>query len=147
MSIFAIVTVPVILGLLVRHFAETFALRFHDVCKRISTILFVLVLFGAIYKERDNIVAYYVDTGLITFALNIIMLGIAWWIAKIFGSGTRQRIAISIECGLQNGTLAIAVATLLFGGGPVLVPAATYSLTMFFTALLFIYFLRRQVVS
>lgn len=147
LSIFAIVTVPVILGLLVRHFAEPSALRFHDICKRISTILFVLVLFGAIYKERDNILAYYVDTGLITFALNIIMLGIAWWIAQIFGSGTRQRIAISIECGLQNGTLAIAVATLLFGGGPVLVPAATYSLTMFFTALLFIYFLRRQVVS
>ncbi len=144
-SVFAIVTVPVLIGLAIRHTAENFAIRFTDISKKVSTFLFVLVLLGAIYKERNNIAAYYIDTGLITFALNIVMLGIAWWIANIFGSGVRQKIAISLECGLQNGTLAIAVATLLFGGGPSVIPAATYSLTMFFTALIFIYFLRRNV--
>ena len=144
-SVFAIVTVPVLIGLTIRHTAESFAKSFTDISKKISTILFILVLLGAIYKERNNIAAYYIDTGLITFALNIIMLGIAWSIANIFGSGVRQKIAISIECGLQNGTLAIAVATLLFGGGPAVIPAATYSLTMFLTALIFIYFLRRNV--
>ena len=73
------------------------------------------------------------------------MMALAWLIATLFASGGRQRIAISIECGLQNGTLAIAVATLLFGGGLAVVPAATYSLIMFATALIFIALLRRAV--
>ena len=144
-SVFAIVTVPVLIGLAVRHFAETFALRFNASAEKISAVLFALVLFGAIYQERNNIVEYYADTGAVTLALNVVMLALAWGVGPLCGSGTRQKIALSIECGLQNGTLAIAVATLLFGGGPAVIPAATYSLTMFLTALIFIYYLRRNV--
>ena len=143
-SVFAIVTVPVLIGLCVRHFAENFASRFAEVSKKISAVLFTLVLLGAIFQERNNIAEYYADTGLITFTLNIVMIALAWGIASVFGSGTQQKIAISIECGLQNGTVAIAVATLLFNGGPTVIPAATYSLTMFLTALIFIYILRRS---
>jgi BASS family bile acid:Na+ symporter len=72
-----------------------------------------------------------------------VMMGLAYLVAQLFASGRQQRIAISLECGLQNGTLAIAVAALLFGGGLAAVPAATYSLIMFVTALIFIAFLRR----
>ena len=143
-SIFAIVTVPVLIGLCVRHFATKFAERFAEVSKKISAGLFTLVLLGAIFQERNNIAEHYADTGLITFTLNIVMIILAWLIASTLGSGTKQKIAISIECGLQNGTVAIAVATLLFNGGPTVIPAATYSLTMFFTALIFIYILRRK---
>ena len=146
-SVFAIVTVPVLIGLCVRHFAENFASRFAEVSKKISAVLFTLVLLGAIFQERNNIAEYYADTGLITFTLNIVMIALAWGIALVFGSGTQQKIAISIECGLQNGTVAIAVATLLFNGGPTVIPAATYSLTMFLTALIFIYILRRNYNS
>ncbi|MGY8998761.1 MAG: bile acid:sodium symporter family protein [Rhodospirillales bacterium] len=145
-SVFAIVTIPVLIGMVTRYLFEGFALSFDSIAKTISTVLFTLVLLGAIFQERTNIVEYYEDTGLVTLALNLIMLALAWGIASIFGSGTPQKIALSIECGLQNGTLAIAVATLLFGGGPTLIPAATYSLTMFFTSLIFIYFLRRKVM-
>ena len=144
-SVFLIVTVPVLLGLAVRHYAEGFALRFQSLSQKISAVLFVLVLLGAILQERENIVTFYAEAGLITLVLNIIMLALAWLLASLFGSGIPQRIAISIECGLQNGTLAIAVATVLFGGGAAVIPAATYSLTMFGTALIFIYFLRRRV--
>ena len=142
-SVFAIVTVPVVLGLLVRHFATGFARGFERMANRISTVLFVIVLAGAIYQEKDNIVSYFAQAGLVTLALNVSMMALAYLIARVFASGTRQRIAISIECGLQNGTLAIAVATLLFGGGLVAVPAATYSLIMFATALIYIALLRR----
>lgn len=142
-SVFAIVTVPVLIGLLVRHFASRFAIRFEASANRISTVLFVIVLAGAIFKERDNIVAYFAQAGLVTLVLNVAMMVVAYLIARMFASGSRQRIAISIECGLQNGTLAIAVATLLFGGGLVAVPAATYSLIMFGTALIYIALLRR----
>ena len=145
-SVFLIVTVPVLVGLAVRRYAEEFAIRFEPAARRISAFLFVLVLLGAIIQERDNIIYFFAEAGLITLVLNVVMLALAWLLGSIFGSGVPQRIAISIECGLQNGTLAIAVATLLFGGGLAVIPAATYSLTMFATALIFIYVLRRGVV-
>ena len=85
------------------------------------------------------------QSGPVTAVLNVVMVALAYVLAKFLASGPRQRIAISIECGVQNGTLAIAVATLLFGGGLTVVPAATYSLIMFGTALIFIALLRRQV--
>ena len=142
-SVFLIVTVPVILGLLVRRFAEGFAIRLEPAARQISAVLFVLVLAGAIFQERNNIANYFAQAGLVTLALNVAMMVLAYALARLFASGLRQRIAISIECGLQNGTLAIAVAALLFGGGLAAVPAATYSLIMFATALVFIAFLRR----
>jgi len=143
-SVFLIVTVPVIIGLMVRKYAENFAIRFEVIGQKISAALFALVLLGAIVQERNNIIEFYAQAGVITLALNVIMLVLAWYIAKMFGSGAKQRIAISIECGLQNGTLAIAVATLLFGAGATVIPAAVYSLTMFGTALIFIWWLRRR---
>ncbi|MGY8957168.1 MAG: bile acid:sodium symporter family protein, partial [Alphaproteobacteria bacterium] len=142
-SVFVIVTVPVLIGLAVRRFAEGFAIRFDPIARQVSAVLFVIVLAGAIFQERANIVTYFAEAGLITLVLNLVMMGLAYFIARMFASGARQRITISIECGLQNGTLAIAVATLLFGGGQAVVPAATYSLIMFGTALVFIAFLRR----
>lgn len=144
-SIFLIVTIPVLLGLVVRRFAKTFATGFEPRARKISAVLFALVLVGAIYQERNNIVEYFAQAGLITLVLNVVMMALAYLVARIFASGSPQRVAISIECGLQNGTLAIAVATVLFGGGLATVPAATYSLIMFATALLYIAVLRRSV--
>ncbi len=144
LSVFLIVTVPVLIGLTTRRYAEGLSLRVEPAAKSVSAVLFALVLLGAIIQERHNIVEFYAEAGAITLVLNVMMLALAWLLGAMFGSGIPQRIAISLECGLQNGTLAIAVATLLFGGGPTVIPAATYSLTMFATALIFIYFLRRN---
>ena len=143
LGVFLIVAVPVLIGLIVRRFAESFALRFEPAARKISAVLFVLVLAGAIYDQRANIVPYFAQAGLVTLVLNLLMMTIAWLLARTFATGPTQRIAIAIECGLQNGTLAIAVAVLLFGGGLATVPAATYSLIMFATALIFIAVLRR----
>ena len=142
LSIFLIVTVPVILGLLTRRFANNFVTRFASKANALSSALFIIILGGAIFQERSNIIDYFAQAGLITLTLNITMMVLAYVIAQFFASGKDQRIAISIECGLQNGTLAIAVSTILFGGGLTTIPAATYSLIMFGTALLFIAYLR-----
>ena len=144
-SVFLIVTLPVLAGLAVRRFAEGFAVRFEPLARAISAVLFVLVLAGAVYSQRDNVVAYFAQAGLITLVLNVAMMALAYAVARAFATGLRQRIAISIECGLQNGTLAIAVAALLFPDSAAIVPAATYSLIMFATALIFIAFIRRNV--
>jgi len=142
LSVFLIVTVPVILGLLTRHFANNLVAHFASKANALSSTLFLIILGGAIYQERSNIIDYFAQAGLITLTLNITMMALAYVIARLFASGKNQRIAISIECGLQNGTLAIAVSTLLFGGGLATIPAATYSLIMFGTAFLFIAYLR-----
>jgi BASS family bile acid:Na+ symporter len=144
-DMFLIVTVPVILGMLLRRFASGIALKFEPIAKKISIVLFVLVLLGAIAAERENVISYFAQAGLITLALNVVMMVVAYYVAKFLSSGTKQRKCITIECGLQNGTLAIFVATSIFGGGAYVIPAATYSLIMFATSLIFVYLVRKTV--
>jgi len=142
-DMFLIVTVPVLLGMLLRRFASAFTLKFESISKKISIFLFILVLLGAIVAEKENVISYFAQAGLITLALNLIMMIVAYYAAEIFVSGAAQKKCITIECGLQNGTLAIFVATSIFDGGMYVIPAATYSLIMFATSLIFIYLVRR----
>ena len=142
-SMFLIVTVPVIIGMIFRKFASNVAITFEPIAKKISAVLFVIVLLGAILAEKDNVVSYFAQAGLITLVLNVVMMIVAYYIAQLLASGTQQKKCITIECGLQNGTLAIFVATSIFGGGIYVIPAATYSLIMFATSLIFVYFVRK----
>ena len=147
LGIFLIVALPVLIGMAVRRWVEGFAMRAEPTARRISALLFVLVLAAAIYQEHENALEYMGQAGPVTAVLNVLMMALAYLLARFLASGPRQRIAISIECGVQNGTLAIAVATLLFGGGLAVVPAATYSLIMFGSALIFIALLRRHAID
>ena len=83
MSMFLIVTVPVIIGMVFRKFAENTAVKFESIAKKISVVLFIIVLLGAILAEKDNIVSYFVDAGFITLVLNILMMIIAFYIGKL----------------------------------------------------------------
>ena len=143
-SMFLIVTVPVILGMIFRRFASNVAIKFESIAKKISIVLFIIVLLGAILAEKDNIVSYFADAGLITLVLNVVMMIVAFYVAKLFGTGNAQKKCIAIECGLQNGTLAIFVGTTLFGGGAFVIPAATYSLIMFATSLIFVFLVKNN---
>ena len=142
-SMFLIVTVPVIIGMVFRKFASNVAIKFEPIAKKISAVLFVIVLLGAILAEKDNVISYFAQAGLITLVLNVVMMVVAYYVAQLLASGKEQKKCITIECGLQNGTLAIFVATSIFGGGMYVIPAATYSLIMFLTSLIFIYFVRK----
>ena len=143
LSMFLIVTLPVILGMIIKKILSNFALSFEPIAKKISIFLFVLVLIGAILAERNNVIAYFAQAGLITLVLNVVMMIVAFYVAQLLGSGIAQKKCIAIECGLQNGTLAIFVATTLFGGGVYLIPAATYSLIMFATSLIFVFIIKK----
>ncbi len=142
-DMFLIITIPVLLGMLVKKFISNLALKFEPIAKKISMILFVLVLIGAIAAEKENVLSYFAQAGLVTLVLNVVMMLVAYNIARLFATGPEQKKCITIECGLQNGTLAIFVATSIFGGGLYVIPAATYSLIMFMTSLIFIYFVRK----
>lgn len=143
-SMFLIVTLPVLLGMIFRASLSYLTKRIEKIAKILSTALFVLVLIGAILAERQNLVEYFAQTGLVVLILNILMMTIAYYWAKLFSSGRPQLKAISLECGLQNGTLAIFVGTSVFGGGLYIVPAATYSVIMYLTSLIFIFFIRKR---
>jgi len=143
LSMFLIVTLPVILGMIIKKILSNFALSFEPIAKKISIFLFVLVLIGAILAERNNVIAYFAQAGLITLVLNVVMMIVAFYVAQLLGTGVAQKKCIAIECGLQNGTLAIFVATTLFGGGVYLIPAATYSLIMFATSLIFVFIIKK----
>ena len=142
-DMFLIVTVPVILGMLLRRFASGIALKLEPIAKKVSIVLFALVLLGAIAAERENVISYFSQAGLITLTLNVVMMIIAYYIAQLLATGSAQKKCITIECGLQNGTLAIFVSTTIFGGGMYVIPAATYSLIMFATSLIFVYLIRK----
>jgi len=144
-DMFLIVTVPVVLGMLFRKFLSRTSSKFEPVARKVSTILFVLVLLGAIAAEGKNIVSYFAQAGFITLVLNITMMIVAYYLAQTFASGIKQKKCITIECGLQNGTLAIFVAVSIFEGGMYVIPAATYSLIMFATSLIFIYLVKNKI--
>jgi len=140
LKMFLIVTVPVLIGMLLKNILSSF----EGIAKKISTVLFFLVLLGAVLAERENVITYFAQAGLITLILNIVMMLIAFYLSKSLISNISQQRAITLECGLQNGTLAIVVANVFFDGGAYLIPAATYSLIMYATALPYIYYLRRN---
>ena len=142
-DMFLIVTVPVVLGMIVRKISYGITSKLEPLAKKISIVLFILVLLGAIAAERENVASYFAQAGLITLVLNVVMMFVAYYIAQLLASGTKQKKCITIECGLQNGTLAIFVATSIFGGGMYVIPAATYSLIMFATSLIFVYLVRK----
>jgi len=145
LKMFLVVTVPVIIGMLIKHFAENFIDKQALLIQKISVTLFMLV-FAAIYiEEWDNILFYIVSAGLVTLLLNISMMIIGFYIAKYFASGVAQQKCISIECGLQNGTLALFVGTQIFGENitTFIIPTAAYALIMMITSIIFIFILKK----
>ena len=145
LKMFFVVTVPVIIGMLIRHFAKEFIKSQALLIQRISIILFALV-FTAIYiEEWDNIISYFADAGLIALILNVTMMVIGFYIAKFLVTGVAQQRCISIECGLQNGTLAVFVGTQIFNENisAYIAPTAAYALIMMITSIFFIFIIKK----
>ena len=139
-----VVTVPVIIGMVIRGFAENFILSKFNIINKITGWLFVVV-FGAIWiEEKDNILTYLIEAGLAVLTLNVVMMTLAYIVAKKFVSGIPQQKCITLECGLQNGTLAVFVATLIFDDIAYMMPTAAYALTMYITGFIFIYISRKS---
>ena len=138
-----VVTVPVIIGMIIRGFAENFISSKINIINKITGWLFVIVFLAIWIEEKDNITTYLAQAGLAVLILNVIMILIAYFIAKKFVSGVAQQKCIALECGLQNGTLAVFVATLIFDDVAYVVPTGAYALLMYITGFIFIYFLRK----
>ncbi len=144
LKMFLVVTVPVILGMIIRKFAENFVNSKIQIFEKLNIILFVIFFIAAFYEERENFIDFLMQAGFITFILNITMMIVAYYLGKTFASGIKQQKCIALECGLQNGTLAIFVSTQIFGTDIVYItPTAAYALIMYITGFIFIYILRK----
>ncbi len=139
-----VVTVPVILGMVIRGFTENFITSKINLINKTTSLLFIIVFAAVWIEERNNIFNYLAQAGLAVLILNVIMMTLAYFIAKKFVTGMAQRKCISLECGLQNGTLAVFVATLMFNDVAYMVPTAAYALIMYITGFIFIYILRKS---
>ncbi len=142
-KMFFVVTVPVILGMILRSLMTEFIVSKTLIIQRLSVILFLIVFISIWVEEWDRIISFITRAGLVALILNLTMIFAGYYIAKIFASGIPQRKCISLECGLQNGTLAVFVATQLFDEIVYMVPTAAYALAMFVTSIFFVLLVRK----
>ena len=139
-----VVSVPVVIGMTIRGLAENFISSKINIINKITGWLFVIVFAAIWIEEKDNILTYLAEAGLAVLILNVVMMTLAYFIAKKFVSGNAQQKCIALECGLQNGTLAVFVATLIFDDIAYMIPTAAYALIMYLTGFIFIYILRKS---
>ena len=142
-KMFFVVTVPVLFGMIVRSLMTDFIISKTLIIQRLSIILFLIVFISIWVEEWDRIVSFIARAGLVTGILNLVMIFVGYYVAKMFASGVPQRKSISLECGLQNGTLAVVVTTQLFDEIVFMVPTAAYALIMFITSIFFVLIVRK----
>ena len=142
-KMFLVVTLPVVIGMLIRKFAQNFIIKRTALIEKISLTLFMIVFISIWLEEWDNIIMYISRAGIITLILNVTMMVLGFYVAKIFAGGIEQRKCISLECGLQNGTLAVFVSTQIFDDIIYLIPTASYALIMFVTSIIFVLLLKK----
>lgn len=144
LQVFIIVIVPVALGMLLKSKRPKFSLRMQKPVKRASGIFFVVVLLAVIIKERALLFSSLDEAGLVSLSLNLVTMGIGYGLGYLFKLSLKQRISITIEGGIQNGTLGISIATILLNNTAYAIAPAVYGIIMFLTAGLFIFWSSRQ---
>ncbi len=142
-KMFFVVTVPVLLGMIIRKLKQDLVMAYESLFQKISIILFLIVFTAIWVEEWGEIMSFIKTAGLISIILNMTMIIIGFYVAKFLVSGIAQRKSISLECGLQNGTLAVYVAVQLFDQKVYLVPSAAYVLVMFVTSIFFVLLVRK----
>lgn len=143
LAVFVLTTVPVIIGMTLKHYAPTIALALEKRSRILSGLVFIAVVLATVVSEADTLMDSFMQAGLVSLALNISAMIVAFLVASLLALRMRQRIAVTLECGIQNATLAIVVASAMLGDIAYALPAAVYGLLMFVTAGLFIVWARR----
>jgi BASS family bile acid:Na+ symporter len=133
-SVLAITIIPVAIGMLIFKKSPQLARKMDRPFRIFSAVFFVVIILAAILKERENIVDYFSQIGPVALGLNVLTLAFGFFSAKALGLVAKQARTISIESGIQNGTLGITIAATLIGNSEMTIPSAVYSLIMFGTA-------------
>lgn len=143
MSVVGMVLVPVGIGMAIRGWRPQVSARLERPVKILSAVFLLVVIAGAVAKERANIVDFFQQVGLAALVFNLASIAVGYFVPLLVRLPRRQAIAIGMEIGIHNGTLAIAIADTILGSGTMAIPPAIYSLIMFFTAGAFGYLVHR----
>jgi BASS family bile acid:Na+ symporter len=146
-QVFAIVLVPVAVGMFVRVKSLGFAQKLERPVRTLSAIFLVLIIVAALMKERSHLGDYFRQVGIAALVFNLASMGVGYFVPLLAKLPKRQAVAIGMEIGIHNGTLAIAIATTVLVNGVMAIPAAIYSLIMFFTAAAFGFVVSRGVTA
>ncbi|WP_081990515.1 bile acid:sodium symporter family protein [Sporocytophaga myxococcoides] len=145
-KIFTVTIIPASIGMIIRAKNEAFADKTQKPVKILSSIFLVLIILAAILKERNQVIGFFSIAGPAAFMLNISGMTLGYLIPQLLNLSSQQRITISIETSIQNGTLAIAIASspIMLNNSTMAIPAAVYSIIMFITAGIFIAVIKRR---
>ncbi len=143
-QILVIVVIPVFIGMLIRRYKTDFAMRMAKPVRIASGIVLALVIVGIVIKEKENFISYFEQAGIAAFLLNAFSMALGYFTAKWASLPIKQARSISIESGIQNGTLAITIAVVLLESTAFAIAPAVYSLIMFFTGGLVIWLGNRR---
>ena len=145
LQVFAIVLVPVAIGMVVRAYAPAVAARLDRPVRILSAVVLVVVIIGAVLGERENIADYFVAVGLAVLTFNVLSLAIGYGVPRLLGVERREAVAAGFEIGIHNSTLAITIALspALLNSTEMAIPGAVYGIVMFFTAAAFGYLVTR----
>lgn len=133
LQILVITVIPIAIGMIIRKRNEGFALRMEKPMRTASTVLFVIIFLVIIIANKDNLVQAMKEVGLATLLLNLLTMGLGFLTAKLFGIAGNSQITITIESGIQNGTLAFVIATTILNNFEMGLPTGAYSIWMFIT--------------
>lgn len=133
LQILMITVIPISIGMLIRKRREAFALRMEKPMRTASTVLFVIIFLIIIIANKDNLTQAMKEVGLPTLLLNLSTMGLGYLSAKLFGITGKSQISITIESGIQNGTLAFVIATTMLNNLEMGLPSGAYSIWMFIT--------------
>ena len=139
-QIFIIIIIPITLGMVIRRFCEGFALHMARPVRIALAFVIALVIIGIVIKERTNFVSYFQQAGIAALVINVATMAVGYYSARLFGIKDKQALSISIESGIQNGTLAISIAVILLHSTAYSIAPAIYSLLMFFTGGIIVFF-------
>ena len=142
LQVFAVVLLPVLLGMLIRRHRAAFAERMDRPVRILSAVVLAAVIIGAVINERDNIVEYFLAVGAVVLLFNVVSLAVGYFVPRAFKVERPEAGAAAFEIGIHNATLAITIAVTLLDSTEIAIPAAVYGLVMFVTATGFGYLLR-----
>jgi len=137
--IFIIIIIPVSIGMLIRKYKESFAMRMAKPVRTASAIVLALIIIGIVIRGKENIISYFAQAGIVALLLNVGTMVVGYYTARLFRILDKRAVSISIESGIQNGTLAITIAVVLLNSTTFAIAPAVYSLIMFGTGGIVIY--------
>ncbi|MBJ8417448.1 bile acid:sodium symporter family protein [Acinetobacter courvalinii] len=137
LQVFLIILVPVAIGMLVRHFAPHIAEKLNRPVRIFAIIFLLIIIAGAIFTERENLLAYLGQIGFATALFCAISLAVGYFVPRLFGISSYQARACAFEIGIHNSTLAMTIALTVMASTTIAMPAAVYSIFMYIFATIF----------